>query len=411
MLSNRRALILKRKEEQKLKEIQMQSSHKMEDTEMKDETCNPQKEECMKDLNVEDPNQSTSAPEILPANNQQIKAQVNQRQKLCYKSGQNIARYRGQSYNDQGYVSEEYGAESDEEEELDDYDEGSYGIQRPSKKRENIRRQRLLQEDDDQQSEDVRMRGESEDEYDQEDDPYGEEYDSNEDEEDDNVGEEPSIEMVEAEAKQWVQRGEWDIGKKQFHTAVDHNKPYILYLDSMNVATESLMLPLRTYIEMEYLEKKLPQDQKKYFTEECYWRGFSQWTMPTYQPAVPKQNNSFDCGLFLLEYAEIFAENPIFILDNLRQEGVELFKEEWIDMKRDIVKRLIIALQTPMPVQEIGINYSNWRQKQQLKYTHQICPKNKPSGLTPIKLLGDLMNKDQAEFPTETPTNLISPNV
>jgi hypothetical protein len=46
----------------------------------------------------------------------------------------------------------------------------------------------------------------------------------------------------------------------------------------------------------------------------------------------------------LLEYAEIFAEDSDFILGNLRQTGVELFKDEWIDMKRDILKRLIISL-------------------------------------------------------------------
>jgi hypothetical protein len=37
-------------------------------------------------------------------------------------------------------------------------------------------------------------------------------------------------------------------------------------------------------------------------------------------------------------------ENEDFILNNLKQEGVDLFKEEWIDYKRDIIKRLIISL-------------------------------------------------------------------
>ena len=59
--------------------------------------------------------------------------------------------------------------------------------------------------------------------------------------------------------------------------------------------------------------------------------------MPSVQPFAPKQNNSYDCGLFLLEYAEIFAEDQDFLLDNLRQDGVELFNDDWIDMKRDII--------------------------------------------------------------------------
>lgn len=155
---------------------------------------------------------------------------------------------------------------------------------------------------------------------------------------------------------------------------VDHGKPYILYLDSMNVATDSLMKPLRNYIEMEYLEKKLPPDQKQYFTEKCFWRGFNFEMMPAYQPLLPKQNNSFDCGLFLLEYAEMFAEDPSFILENLRQDGVDLFKDEWIDMKRDVVKRLIVALTTGMSANEIGQNFIKWRAKFKQRYTHQEKP-------------------------------------
>jgi hypothetical protein len=42
-------------------------------------------------------------------------------------------------------------------------------------------------------------------------------------------------------------------------------------------------------------------------------------------------------------------EDEDFILNNLRQEGVELFNDDWIDMKRDFIKRLIIRFtkQTP----------------------------------------------------------------
>ena len=125
------------------------------------------------------------------------------------------------------------------------------------------------------------------------------------------------------------------------------------------------MQPLRSYIEHSYLDRKLPADQKDFFTEKSFWHGFSYDMMPSYQPHVPRQNNSFDCGLFLLEYAEIFAEDSDFILGNLRQTGVELFKDEWIDMKRDILKRLIISLasNTTESPEQLGKQYKQWRDK------------------------------------------------
>lgn len=79
-----------------------------------------------------------------------------------------------------------------------------------------------------------------------------------------------------------------------------------------------MMQPLRSYIELEYLDKKLPASDKVYFTEENFWRGIDHKMMPTYQPSIPRQQNSFDCGLFLLEYAEVFIENSDYILNNLR---------------------------------------------------------------------------------------------
>lgn len=145
--------------------------------------------------------------------------------------------------------------------------------------------------------------------------------------------------------------------KKPYSNKADREKPFILYLDSMNHASESLMQPLRSYIEMEYLEKKIPASSKSYFTEDNHWKGLSSATMPAIQPFVPRQQNSFDCGLFLLEYAEIFMENEDFILNNLKQEGVELFKEEWIDYKREIIKRLIISLAKGTSTGEIGQKY------------------------------------------------------
>lgn len=76
--------------------------------------------------------------------------------------------------------------------------------------------------------------------------------------------------------------------KKPLPQKADRERPFILYLDSMNQASESLMQPLRSYIEMEYLEKKIPAAQKTYFTEENYWKGLTNTSMPTFQPHAPR---------------------------------------------------------------------------------------------------------------------------
>ena len=45
---------------------------------------------------------------------------------------------------------------------------------------------------------------------------------------------------------------------------VDEDKPFILYLDSLNKVNSTNMQCLRQYIEMEYIDKKLPAEHKKY---------------------------------------------------------------------------------------------------------------------------------------------------
>jgi hypothetical protein len=46
----------------------------------------------------------------------------------------------------------------------------------------------------------------------------------------------------------------------------------------------------------------------------------------------------------LLENAEAFIRDPTFILGNLYQKEVKLFKTRLVEDKRDIIKRIITAL-------------------------------------------------------------------
>ena len=95
----------------------------------------------------------------------------------------------------------------------------------------------------------------------------------------------------------------------------EKEKPFILYLDSLNRTNSTNMQCLRQYIEMEYIDKKLNNDNNKtkWLTAEHGWKGLRQENMPHYQPAVPLQKNYTDCGLYLLENAEAFIRDPDFI--------------------------------------------------------------------------------------------------
>ena len=45
-----------------------------------------------------------------------------------------------------------------------------------------------------------------------------------------------------------------------------------------------------------------------------------------FTPQVPKQPNTFDCGIFLLAYAELFLLEPNYILENISSSQNNLSK-------------------------------------------------------------------------------------
>eukprot|EP00347_Sterkiella_histriomuscorum_P014274 403361508 len=155
---------------------------------------------------------------------------------------------------------------------------------------------------------------------------------------------------------------------------VDDSKPYILYFDSMgdenSSTSQQIAKALRQYMEAEYLDKKLGDKKaqyEKYFQDSQFqWTGLNDSNMPFYVPRLPKQKNAYDCGLFLLEYAECFLKNPQFIESDLQQHKNQLFRQRAIQAKREILKRLIICLaknkQQPGSTANIGKEYRDYRE-------------------------------------------------
>eukprot|EP01089_Gocevia_fonbrunei_P019092 TRINITY_DN6638_c0_g1_i1.p1 TRINITY_DN6638_c0_g1~~TRINITY_DN6638_c0_g1_i1.p1 ORF type:complete len:365 (+),score=98.67 TRINITY_DN6638_c0_g1_i1:113-1096(+) len=73
---------------------------------------------------------------------------------------------------------------------------------------------------------------------------------------------------------------------------------------------------------------------------------FTKDRIPGFRPHVPRQANGYDCGLFLLHYAEKFCRNPpkIFIKEQLDLDLNRWFPLEEINEKRESIKNLIFRL-------------------------------------------------------------------
>ncbi|NXI38856.1 SENP7 protease, partial [Galbula dea] len=109
-------------------------------------------------------------------------------------------------------------------------------------------------------------------------------------------------------------------------------RPCILILDSLKAGSlQKTLQVLREYLEVEWeAKRKTP-------------REFSKSTMIDLCPRVPKQDNSSDCGIYLLQYVESFFQNPIVNFEQpLHLEN--WFPRQLIRNKREEIRDLILQL-------------------------------------------------------------------
>ncbi|XP_031468855.1 sentrin-specific protease 7 isoform X4 [Phasianus colchicus] len=109
-------------------------------------------------------------------------------------------------------------------------------------------------------------------------------------------------------------------------------RPCILILDSLKAGSvQKTVQVLREYLEVEWEAKRKTH------------REFSKSTMIDFYPRVPKQDNSSDCGVYLLQYVESFFQNPIVDFE----QPVHLekwFPRQLIRSKREEIQDLILQL-------------------------------------------------------------------
>ncbi|NWX27873.1 SENP7 protease, partial [Notiomystis cincta] len=109
-------------------------------------------------------------------------------------------------------------------------------------------------------------------------------------------------------------------------------RPCILILDSLKACSvQKTVQVLREYLEVEWETKRKTH------------REFSKSTMIDLCPRVPKQDNSSDCGVYLLQYVESFFQNPIVNFEQpLHLEN--WFPRQLIRNKREEIRDLILQL-------------------------------------------------------------------
>ncbi|NXG20763.1 SENP7 protease, partial [Grallaria varia] len=109
-------------------------------------------------------------------------------------------------------------------------------------------------------------------------------------------------------------------------------RPCILILDSLKAASvQKTVQVLREYLEVEWEAKRKTH------------RKFNKSTMIDLCPRVPKQDNSSDCGVYLLQYVESFFQNPIVNFEEpLHLEN--WFPRQLIRSKREEIRDLILQL-------------------------------------------------------------------
>jgi len=119
-------------------------------------------------------------------------------------------------------------------------------------------------------------------------------------------------------------------------------KPFLLYFDSMNVLSQKTDIPklISCYMEYELMDKKpvLYNKIKAHFNTITEDR--------ICQVIVPFQENLYDCGIYMLEYAEKFLTEPQEILNDItmNKDKLSLFPKSIFRNKRADIAGIILNL-------------------------------------------------------------------
>jgi len=120
----------------------------------------------------------------------------------------------------------------------------------------------------------------------------------------------------------------------------DNELPFILYLDSLCRMDSSLYSSMLYQFFTRELKAKMPEQFKSVFLTKSF--RVSLTTFPHYQYMTPRQSNLSDCGLYLIQYIEMFVNDHNLLVDQKEEmDKTRWFPRKLIEEKRQDIGKLI----------------------------------------------------------------------
>ncbi|KAG9070697.1 hypothetical protein KI688_008236 [Linnemannia hyalina] len=138
-------------------------------------------------------------------------------------------------------------------------------------------------------------------------------------------------------------------------------KPYILCLDSLGGTHPTVFKVLRSYLQQELSARK--GLEMALTTKEIAGK---------YSSRCPKQENLWDCGVYLLHYAEVFLRNPSGLLDGIQSKTDD--KTTWatseLPTKREKYREIMVTLKQGYKAYQISQEFiEDFKEKNKEKST------------------------------------------
>ncbi|KAJ8687565.1 hypothetical protein QAD02_023359 [Eretmocerus hayati] len=126
-----------------------------------------------------------------------------------------------------------------------------------------------------------------------------------------------------------------DVKKTDSNFRDESCRPCIIIFDSMpylRIRKTVVVQELKDYLKCEYAEK-MGSDASRSISD-----------MPVIYADVPRQNNSFDCGLYTLQFAENFLKDFVIPKISFTKSLKDWFTADMIQEKRQDLKKLLMQL-------------------------------------------------------------------
>jgi Ulp1 family protease len=115
--------------------------------------------------------------------------------------------------------------------------------------------------------------------------------------------------------------------------------PSVIYLDSLYTEDETILDMFEIYLIYDYAKKNKIFESD---TKLAHFINSYGGRIQKYAPKIPKQENSYDCGIYLLTYAELILHDPEKTINKLKEDVLkDWFSVGIISNKRKIIRKLI----------------------------------------------------------------------